>query len=369
MPTKRLPARPDLQHLKHQARDLFNDRRAGTLDACQRIREFHPRFSRATDAEIRVAPFTLADGYLALAREYGFSSWARLRTVVASAHPSNLSGPHHERIQDPIFRRAVDLLDEGDVDGLLDHLARYPTLIRQRVAFEGENYFRNPTLLEFIAENPVRHDGLPPNIVDVARAILEAGGRSDRHSMESTLELVSSGRVPRECGVQLPLIDLLCGYGVSPNAAMMPALVQGELEAVDALIDRGAAIELVVAAATGRIAEALLALPTADGASRHRALALAAQYGQAEILALLLDAGEDPGRYNPVGFHAHSTPLHQAALAGHREIVRLLIERGAPSDLRDTIYHGTPLEWAEHVGNEEIAAFLRDRERSGGATL
>jgi ankyrin repeat protein len=51
----------------------------------------------------------------------------------------------------------------------------------------------------------------------------------------------------------------------------------------------------------------------------------------------LLDAGEDPNRYNPEGTHAHSTPLHQAALAGHKAVVQLLIERGARLDIQDTV--------------------------------
>ena len=36
-----------------------------------------------------------------------------------------------------------------------------------------------------------------------------------------------------------------------------------------------------------------------------------------QIVRMLLDAGEDPNRYNPVGAHSHSTPLHQAAVGGH----------------------------------------------------
>ena len=60
------------------------------------------------------------------------------------------------------------------MDGLRRLLADEPSLATQRVYFEGGNYFREPSLLEFVAENPVRHDGLPPNIVDVARAILDA---------------------------------------------------------------------------------------------------------------------------------------------------------------------------------------------------
>ncbi len=84
-----------------------------------------------------------------------------------------------------------------------------------------------------------------------------------------------------------------------------------------------------------------------------------------EIVRLLLDAGEDPNRYNPKGNHAHSTPLHQAVWGGHEDVVRLLVERGARLDIRDTIYEGTPLGWAEHGGRAEIAAYLRSRGAKG----
>lgn len=361
MPTKRLPSRPNLEHLKNQAKDLRADHRAGKLDAFQRIREFHPRSSSATDAQIRAAAFTLSDAYLTIAREYGFNSWVRLRTHVDNTDRSKLDLAHHERIEDTAFRRAVDLVDDGDLEGLRDHLVNHPGLVHQHVQFEGGNYFREPTLLEFVAENPVRHDSLPPNIVDIARLILDAGAKSDQRAIDSTLGLVCSGRVSRECGVQVPLIDLLCDYSADPNGAMMSALGHGEFEAVDALIHRGAKVDLAAAAATGRVDDARQALAAADGEHRHRALALAAQHGHAEIVRVLLDAGEDPNRYNPVGCHAHSTPLHQAALAGHADVVRLLVERGARLDIEDIHYKATPLGWAEHGGQTEIAAYLRAR--------
>src|SRR5689334_6093674 len=96
------------------------------------------------------------------------------------------------------------------------------------------------------------------------------------------------------------------------------------------------------------------------GAGRAPAAAaprpLAAQHGHLDIVRLLLDAGEDPSRYNPEGNHGHSTPLHQAVISGRSEIVRLLVERGARLDIRDTIYNGTPLGWAEYCNQPEIAA-------------
>jgi ankyrin repeat protein len=88
-------------------------------------------------------------------------------------------------------------------------------------------------------------------------------------------------------------------------------------------------------------------------------MALAAQLGQIEIVRVLLEAGEDPNRYNPKAVHGHSTPLHQAVAAGKDAVVRLLVEHGARLDIRDTIWNGTPLGWADYCGQPEIAACLR----------
>jgi len=261
-------------------------------------------------------------------------------------------------IEDVTFRRAVDLLDAGDLAGLRAHLDEHPKLVHQRVLFEGGNYFHNPTLLEFVAENPIRNGTLPVNIVQVAEVILNAGAKQNPSALNETLGLVSSGRVPRESGVQLPLIDLLCDHGADPNHAMAPALAHGEFEAVNALIRRGGLVNLTVSAGLGRIEDARRLLDGAGAEDRHRALALASQFGHVDVVRLLLDAGEDPSRYNPAGFHSHSTPLHQAALAGHEEVVRLLVERGAHLDAKDTLWQGTPAGWARHTGWTVIEEFL-----------
>ena len=44
--------------------------------------------------------------------------------------------------------------------------------------------------------------------------------------------------------------------------------------------------------------------------------------------------------------------------AGHLDMVRLLVERGAHLHLRDTLYDATPLGWAEYLDQPAIAAFL-----------
>jgi len=359
MPVRRLPSHPNLDHLKYQAKDLLKAHAARVAATAQRIREFHPRFNRASDAEIFAAPLKLSDAQLTIAREAGFLSWARLkRHIEKPTLTDRLNLPHHERIEDPEFRRAVELLDAGDAAGLREHLKQHPHLARERLVFEGGNYFQHPTLLEFVAENPVRHGKLPKNIVEIGKVVIEAG--VEQSTLNEALMLVATGSIPRECRVQIPLIDLFCDRGADPNSAVRATALHGEMEALNALIGRGAWIDLPIAAALGRIADFQQLLPSAGSDDRHLALALASQFGHVEIVRLLLDAGEDPNRYNPVGGHSHTTPLHQAAGAGYDKLVRLLVERGARLDLRDVIWNGTPADWAKHGGKTELEAYLRD---------
>src|ERR1700693_411039 len=234
MPVRPLPSNPNLDHLKYQAKDLLRERIAQTLEVAQRIREFHPRFRRATGAEIFDDHLSLSDAQLTIAREYGFPSWARLKRHIEKPTLSDrLDLPHQQRIENATFRRAVELLDAGDVAGLRAHLNQHPPLVHQHVVFEGGNYFRDPTVLEFVAENPVRHGTLPANIVEVTKVILDAG--PSQSARDETLMLVSTGSVARECRVQLPLIDLLCQYGADANSALHAAALHGEFEAVNAL--------------------------------------------------------------------------------------------------------------------------------------
>jgi hypothetical protein len=194
MPVRVLPSKPNLDHLKYQAKDLLRDHAQRDLGAAQRIREFHPRFAGATDAEIFKAHLRLSDAQLAIARQSGFPSWARLKRHIKKPTLSDqLSLPHHERIEDATFRRGVELLDAGDVAGLRAHLRQHPNPVRQRIAFEGGNYFQNPTLLEFAAENPIRQGKLPGNIVEVTRVILDAG--LEQSALDQTLGLVVTGNV------------------------------------------------------------------------------------------------------------------------------------------------------------------------------
>ena len=256
---------------------------------------------------------------------------------------------------DATFARAVALLDAGDAAGLGRLLDEHPDLVRARTDFGSEAYFLRPYLLWFVAENPVRNGRLPANIASIARLLIDRGA----DQLEYTLELVCSGRVPRECGVQLALIDILCDAGANPGAAMRTALAHKELQAVDRLLERGAPNTLLVATCLGRPIESLL--DGAPQAERQEALAAAAFYGNARAVERLLAAGVDVNAFSPPGFHAHATPLHHAVDSGSLDCVRVLAGGGARLDIEDRVYQGTPLGWAEHLGRPEIAEFLRSR--------
>jgi hypothetical protein len=75
MASRALPARPDLEHLKHEAKAL---RRA--------FLERHPDAVERVDAVLGPRPdLKLTEAQRVLAREYGFPSWARLRSHVQAA--------------------------------------------------------------------------------------------------------------------------------------------------------------------------------------------------------------------------------------------------------------------------------------------
>jgi hypothetical protein len=359
MPTRQLPVRANLLHLKHQAADLLDGQRARIPQVLQRLREFHPRMRGLSDAQIAATQLKLSDAYLAIAREYGFPNWPKLKAFVERGNIAILNLPAHERITDANFRRAVDLIDAGNVKALREHLEHYPDLVRQHATLHGGNYFQNPTLLEFIAENPSRRGTLPKNIADVARVLLDAGAKNDRAALDSTLALVASSSVAHATGAQRGLIDVLCDYGASPNAGMIDAVMYAEFDSADALLGRGATLNLTAASALGCLDDVRRLAPAAGEDERRIALALAAQHGRTQAVQALLEAGADPASFTPPPGHSHATPLHQAALAGHEDIAQLLLAHGARLDLRDILYNGTPADWAEHNHFGKLAAQLR----------
>lgn len=71
MPARRLPVYPDLDQLRHQAKDLLRSLHSGDAEALADLKEFHTK-------QIDPAKAKLADAQFILARSYEAPSWARL---------------------------------------------------------------------------------------------------------------------------------------------------------------------------------------------------------------------------------------------------------------------------------------------------
>ena len=85
-------------------------------------------------------------------------------------------------------------------------------------------------------------------------------------------------------------------------------------------------------------------------------------HGHKEIVELLIAKGAEVNTKDMNGV----TPLYSAAGKGHREIAELLISKGADVNAKDR--HGnTPLYYATHPDNSDASAETADLLRKHGA--
>ena len=96
-----------------------------------------------------------------------------------------------------------------------------------------------------------------------------------------------------------------------------------------------------------------------DPAWGDTALHKAAENGHRDVVALLLAKGADMNARTLGGW----TPLHKAAWEGHQETVELLINEGAEVNARATLLERTPMYFAIDRGHKEVAELIR---RHGG---
>lgn len=160
-------------------------------------------------------------------------------------------------ITEPDFLKAVEAIDSGNIDDLQRLLNSNPGLLTTRLQTPNEEgYFKNPYLLWFVADNPIRHDKLPPNIVDVTKMIIAALQQLNcddyQYIVDYTLGLVCTGRIPKECGVQIPLMDLLIANGARVKGSVLGPIGQHNFEAAAYLLDKGAEYNLGTAVGLNR---------------------------------------------------------------------------------------------------------------------
>jgi peptide-methionine (S)-S-oxide reductase len=238
------------------------------------------------------------------------------------------------------FEAAVAAIDAGDAGALRSLLDTHPELLHDRLENGRDDYFARPYLVWLVAGNPIRTGTLPANIVEITRLMLEAGAEGRDYA----LALVVSGQVPRECGVQLELIDVLVDAGADPNC-LDAALAHRENAAAERLLERGARETLVASMCLARSYDLAASTPE----ERQVALAGAALHGRADAIRDLVAAGVDVNAFNPTGWHSHSTALHSAVDSGSVDAMQALVDAGADLTVKDTLFDGTPRDWANYL--------------------
>ncbi|MGA8230133.1 MAG: ankyrin repeat domain-containing protein [Candidatus Acidiferrales bacterium] len=129
MPDRELPARPNLEQYKKQAKELVRSHELGVPDALERVGRHHPRLHKLPMADIRRASFSLSDAQLVIAREHRFESWPKFAKHIEMLHlirsVASLADPVAAFIEVACVPR-----NAFHTSGTLEHaemiLARYP---------------------------------------------------------------------------------------------------------------------------------------------------------------------------------------------------------------------------------------------------
>ena len=307
-----LPARPSLNHLRREARDLLRAAQAGDSAAAGRI------------AAVSAAP-TLGGAQLAVAREYGFASWARLKAA-DEARTTDLARQADKFVEASIrdwtglagrmlaanpelagysFATAVVL---GDAARVRAELTRDPSLATRVDARTGWTALHAACASQWNRFDPPRAIGL----LEVARLLLDAGADPVGHA---------PGRPGR-------------GGGWTPLRCAVAGATNPQIVAL--LLERGAVPDdhdLYLAGFGGDEHESLrLMLAHVPDVAGVAEMALAAPISQndTEGVRLLLEAGADPRRYlDDDG--APASAAYEAIESGcSAELLELLLAHGAP---------------------------------------
>jgi ankyrin repeat protein len=130
---KPLPARPNLEQYRKQAKELTRECRLRTPDALARVQHHHPRFARLSMDEMRNVALT--DAQLVIAREHGFESWPKFASHITTSNlERSVAG-----LADPVaaFIRAACVPRDSHASGTIEEaeliLNRYPQVRRANI--------------------------------------------------------------------------------------------------------------------------------------------------------------------------------------------------------------------------------------------
>ncbi|GAB3415682.1 hypothetical protein [Flindersiella endophytica] len=354
--SKPLPARPNLEQYKKQAKDRL-------------------KATRATGE----SSLSLSDSQLAIAREHGFTSWPKFAEHIAGL----ADGPTKR------FEAAADAIAGGDLATLEALLDEDPELVHHRSA-----RVHGATLLHYVAANGVEQyrQKSPPNAVEIADLLLRRGSDPDATAQmystaATTMGLLVSSVHPAEAGVQVALVHKLADFGAAVDDALLTAVLFQYTGAADALVERGAKVDTIVTAAGlgredlvramvdehGRLRPDVRLAPVGVPKPRQDprgnlewALTCAAALGHASIVDFLAGCGVDLAARGFAGF----TALHWGAIKADLAVVDVLLAHGAALDDTENSHHATVLScarWAAEQGSTSADAVI-ERLLAAGAT-
>jgi len=351
MPSRELPARPNLEQLKKQAKSLLDAAKARDADALRRF-AILPSLSGKSPDEIAASDLALHDAQSAIAREHGFPSWNALRDEVESRTLSfdaaidefvrcatgGATGRAerllalHQRLATATLHTALVLGDAATVEDRLKPRAELAVQPGGPQEWEPILYVCHTSMPK---GDPARLDGLTA----IARRLLALGANPNaEYHWNWHPELPRTALWGAICAVaHLPLAEVLLEAGANPTDGVTTHIAGGggNLEALDLLHRHG----LNVNGISGGVPPLVYMMGWSDNPAGP---------------AWLLDHGADP---NLAWGDAAEAPLHVAARRWDVAMVERLVAHGA--DVSRTRADGaTPHKLAELHGNTEIAAWL-----------
>jgi ankyrin repeat protein len=394
VPSRGLPGNANLEQLRSGAKSFQRAVRAGDGGAAEVVREFHPRLADAQPGSPELAAFTRADAQLVVARSFDFPSWPRLKAYLETVS-EYARAPHAQPVGGPVDT-AAELADEflrlaclnyGEDDRArrlraAELLHAHPELASASIhtaAAVGDveaarsllqtdppcanaqgGPFDWPPLL-YVTYSRVGDRPLGPSSVAVARLLLDAGADPNAGYLWEGLSppftaltgaLGSGEDDPSARDHGLALARLLLERGADPNDSQ--ALYNENGDSYDAWIEL--LLEFGLGTGEGGPWHRLLA-PALESPREmlEDALKAAAGNGFAHRARLLLDHGADPNGYgtrHPI-YHGRS-PLEEAALHGHPDIVAMLAQAGA----RNALDHTDVLICAATAGDRARAELM-----------
>lgn len=363
MPEKQLPAHPNLDQYKKQAKELLRACRNTDPDALARIRLHHPNPA--------AGPIALADAQLVLAREHGFESWPKfashIEQVRIAAAIADLADPVDAFLRAALVPRDGTSHSDGTLEEANAILARYPIVAAANI-YTAAALGDEPTVRAFLARDPslVSATGGPYNwdalchlcfsrylrldatrsdaFVATAKALLDAGANPNSGWFEK----------PWRAGDPDPWESAL--YGAA-GSAHHPGLTQ-------LLLDRGADPNdgetpyHVPEGYDNTVLEILLKSGKVDERGKAWILARKADWHDLDGMQLALKYDCNPN-YIP---HWGSSALQHSILRDNRiEIVRLLLDAGGDPLLASARDGRNSVQMAAIRGRGDVLKLFEER--------